>query len=154
MLAMSIACGPSPLANTQVSADALARAVLDAIARNDDDTLRALALNEQEFRAHVWPALPAARPERNVPFSYLWGDLRQKSDNSLRSMLGVHRGRRYDLVEVSFAGETTAYGEFRVHRDTIFIARNAAGAQEELRLCGSLLEKNGVWKVFSYVVDD
>jgi hypothetical protein len=31
--------------------------------------------------------------------------------------------------------------------------RDASGAPEVLRLCGSMIEKDGVWKVFSYVTD-
>jgi hypothetical protein len=154
LLAGAVGCGPSPLAHAQASADALARAVLDAIARADDTALRALAVNEEEFRTHIWPGLPTARPERNVPFSYVWGDLRQKSDSSLRSMLVAHEGKRHDFVKVAFAGDVSQYGGFRVHRDAVFVVRDAAGVQKDLRLCGSFVEKDGGWKVLSYVIDD
>ena len=29
-----------------------------------------------------------------------------------------------------------------------------SGGSSELRVCGSFIEKDGVWKVFSYVVDE
>ena len=32
--------------------------------------------------------------------------------------------------------------------------RDETGAMTELRLFGSIIEKDGGWKVFSYVVDD
>ena len=80
-----------PLANTSASPEALAAAVLDALARGDRARLDALALTEQEFRDHVWPDLPAARPERNLPFSYVWGDLHQKSNLSLAQTLRAQR---------------------------------------------------------------
>ena len=153
LLALAVcSCGPPPLAHVEPSADALARSLLDALARRDEGALRGLALDEREFRAHVWPSLPAALPERNLPFSYVWGDLRQKSDTSLRGILAEHGGRRYDLVRVRFGGRTTEYAGFRVHRDTILVVRQG-GEDVELRLCGSLLEKDGGWKVFSYLVD-
>src|SRR5687767_7704130 len=97
LVVTAIACGPARLSNTQPTADALAREVLTALARQDSSRLEALALNEEEFRRHVWPALPAARPERNLPFSYVWGDLRQKGEMRLRATLGAHSGRRYEL---------------------------------------------------------
>jgi hypothetical protein len=31
---------------------------------------------------------------------------------------------------------------------------DASGMELELRVCGSMVEQGGVWKVFSYVVDD
>src|SRR5687768_11319639 len=76
-----------PLANASASPEGLASVVLDALSHGDRARLDALALSEQEFRDHVWPGLPAARPERNLPFSYVWGDLRQKSNIRLADTL-------------------------------------------------------------------
>jgi hypothetical protein len=149
----AIACGPPPLAHTHPSADALATAVLDALARGDEPSLRALALDEQEFRRHVWPALPAARPERNLPFSYVWGDLHQKSTTFAKNALARHRGRRYALQGVTFEDGATDYAGFRVHRRAVFHVRDGAGAAHDLRVCGSFVEQAGAWKVFSYVAD-
>lgn len=150
----AIACGSAPLANTQPSAAALANEVLAAIARADELMLRSLALNEDEFRRHVWPALPAARPERNLPFSYVWGDLRQKSDNRLRAMLSSHGGRVYHLQKVSFSGATTEYSNFHVHRDAVLTVRDSVGADYELKLFGAAIESAGGWKIFSFNVDE
>jgi hypothetical protein len=141
-----------PLANTLGSSEELARAVLDALARSDRPRLDAMAVNEREFRDHVWPDLPAARPGRNLPFSYVWSDLRQKSHISLARTLANHTGRKYQLKRVAFAGKTD-YANYAVHRDARFEVVDAAGDPQTLRVCGSFLEKDGAWKVFSYVVD-
>lgn len=151
---LAAACNSTPpLANTRASAEALAAAVLDALARGDRAALDGLALSEQEFRDHVWPDLPAARPERNLPFSYVWGDLNQKSRNRLSATLRARTGERYELQRVTFAG-VTEYPTYKVHRDATFHVRDAAGAESEIRVCGSMMEKGGAWKVFSYVVDE
>jgi hypothetical protein len=157
LLAACAGCNGSSepaLANAQPSPSALAHLVLDAFARGDRATLQALALDESEFRVHVWPSLPAARPERNLPFSYVWGELKQKSEASLASTLARSGGHRYALVDVQFADAPTDYAGFVVHGGTTLVVRNESGTQETVRVCGSLLEKDGVWKVFSYVVDD
>jgi hypothetical protein len=154
LLVAAIACSPTPLANTQPTADALAREVLTALARQDPSRLEALALNEEEFRRHVWPGLPAARPERNLPFSYVWGDLRQKGEMRRRATLGAHSGRRYQLQSITFSGGMTEYSGFRVHRDALLRVRDSAGADHELRPFGSAIEKDGAWKVFSFNVGD
>ena len=149
------ACGPSraPLAGTRDSAAALAQAIIEAMTAGDTTALASLAVSEPEFRDHVWPELPSARPERNLPFSYVWGDLRQKSEESLRAMLATHRGQRYTLVDVRFA-DRTAYPSYVVHRSATFVVRDASGQEHDLRLCGSMIEQHGRWKVFSYVVND
>jgi hypothetical protein len=129
-------------------------AVLDAIQRRDITTLRSLALNEQDFREHIWPELPASRPERNLPFSYVWGDLHQKSEAALAQILARHGGRRYMLMSVRFAGETTRYPSYTVYRETVLKVRDDQGIEADLRVFGSSLEKDDAWKVFSYVADE
>lgn len=131
----------------------MAAAVLDALAAGDAERLRALALSEQEFRDYVWPALPAARPERNLPFSYVWGDLLQKSEQSLAQTLAHHRGRRYTFVSYRHDGETTRYPASTVRRKTVVTVQDSTGAIADLRLFGSAIEHDGSWKVFSYVTD-
>jgi hypothetical protein len=150
-----VACGPSqaPLADARDSARAVAEAVIAAVTTGDQAALASLALSEQEFREHVWPELPSARPERNLPLSYVWGDLHQKSGESLRALLATHRGQRYALVAVRF-GDQTPYQTYTVHRASTFVVRDAGGQELELRLCGSMIEQGGRWKVFSYVVND
>jgi hypothetical protein len=153
---VACACTASspPLAHTQASPRALAQAVLDALERRDRAALEALALSEQELRDHVWPDLPVARPERNVPFSYVWTDLRQKSDASLTRLLAARGGQRLTLLDVGFGAEATRYGAYVVHRRTVLRVRNEQGDAEDLQLFGSSLELDGAWKVYSYVTDD
>jgi hypothetical protein len=159
MAALGAVCGGAacsripPLANVSDSPEALARAVLDALAQRDRARLDGLALSEQEFRDHVWPDLPAARPERNLPFSYVWGDLHQKSRLSLTKVVAEHGGKRHTLHGVTFAG-VTPYGHYKVHRDATLNVVDASGATQSLRVCGSFLEKDGGWKVFSYAIND
>ena len=144
---------PSPLHQTFASPDALSRAVLAGLADDDADRLASLALSELEFRTVVWPELPASRPERGLPFDYVWGDLHQKSTNALRRLVARHGGRRYTLAGVVFRGETTPYESYRVHRETILDLVDEEGNELTLPLFGSILERDGEFKLFSYVVD-
>ena len=142
-----------PLANTFDSPDALAGAVLDGLARRDLPRLHALALSEEEFRAHVWPELPVSRPERNVPFDYAWGQMKQRSDGSLNETLARHEGKPLRLVQTRFTGETTQYQSFSVMRDSEVVASDETGRELILRLYGSAMVKDGRYKLYSYVVD-
>jgi hypothetical protein len=145
---------PSLLDNTQPTAEALAREVLLALQRRDEPRLQALALTEGEFEERVWPGLPAARPERNLPWSYVWMDLRQKSQTMLARTLREHGGRVYALEQVKFEGSRTDHGNYQVHRDTVLVVRNSDGERVELRVMGSMIESREGWKVFSYMVDE
>ena len=146
--------GPTALANTEGSPEALARRVMDAMQAGDLDRLRALALTEQEFRAHVWPALPAARPERNVPFDFVWERLEQNSEGHLRQTVAATRGAPLTLRQVRFAGPASRYGDVVVRRSTELVLAAPDGTEWVVRLFGSTIEQDGRYKVFSYVVGD
>lgn len=152
LLAMS--CSRAPLPHSHESADALARAVLTAIHTRDADALHALALNRDEFTEHVWRGLPAARPERNLSPSFVWGDLNQKSNIMLRGTLAAHGGKKYDFVSLRFLGETTHYDSYRVHRESELTVKDPNQTERQIRVFGSVIEKGGRYKVFSYVIDD
>lgn len=147
-------CGSAPLPHSHESPEALCRAVLTAIEQRNADALYALALNRKEFTEHVWPELPAARPERNLSSSFLWGDLNQKSNATMRDTLAAHGGKQYTLVSVRFLGETTQYDSYRVDRESELTVREADGTERQIRVFGSMIEKGGRYKVFSYVIDD
>jgi len=143
---------PAPLAHTLTSPEAVAEAVVEAMQAGDVDRLRALALTEEEFRAHVWPDLPVSRPEVNAPFDLVWGRLHQSSELFLDQAMGALHGRTIDIKAVTFDGETSTYGEVTVHRDTELVIAGENG-DRHVRLFGSMIEQDGGWKVFSYVVD-
>ena len=152
-LASSCARGRVAFQHTFESPEALAAAVLDGVARKDRSFLESLALSEDEFRYLVWPELPAARPERNMPWDYVWKDLRQKSRAGLTETLVQHGGRRYQLAGVSFAGETTRHATYDVSRATQLRVNTEDGEMQTIRLFGSVLASKGRYKVFSFVVD-
>lgn len=141
------------LRNAQASPVAVASLVVRGLAARDLDGLRALAVTEAEFREIVWPKLPASRPERNVPWDYAWQDLHGKSEVHLRSLLAPWQDRGFAVTEVTFRGQTTDYGTYRVHRETIVTLRDVTGKEQKGRLFGSMIEMDGRFKVFSYVVD-
>ena len=141
------------LSNTFDSPEALGRAVLSALATRDLERLRALSLSEAEFGEHVWPELPTSRPERNVPFDYAWGQMKQHSDASLSETVSRYGGRSLRFVQTRFTGETTQYQTFRIMRDSEVVAADESGRELILRLYGSAMEKAGRFKLYSYVTD-
>ena len=143
-----------PLPNSHETAEARSRAVLGALERRDTNALLALALNKEEFEQHVWPELPAARPERNLSVNFVWGDLNQKSSVTLRDTLAARGGKKYEFRSIRFLGETTQYDSYRVHRESELTVKDPDGTERQLRVFGSVIEKSGRYKVFSYVIDD
>jgi hypothetical protein len=165
VIALLAGCGPGPNASEAAnlgpplespfdSPEALARTVLEAFAKEDVETLKALPLTKEEFRVHVWPKLPASRPERNVPFDYGWTDLHQKSVSSIASNFKRYKGRKLELLSITFKGDTTDYESFVVRRKSMLRVKDRdTGEELSLALFGSVMEWNGKYKLFSYVTD-
>ncbi len=145
---------PAPLAHTFESPEAVARAVLDRLAAGDVAGLKALALSKDEFRAHAWPELPASRPVRNLPFDYVWAQMKARSDGSLARTARRWGGRRLTFIRTRYTGETTPYATFVVMRGSEVVAADESGRELVLRLFGAALRKDGRYKVFSFVTDD
>lgn len=149
------ACGgpqPIPLAPSYESKDAAVQAFLGALAARDRAALESMVITETEFKKYIWPELPSSAPDVGMPVDYVWGDTAQKNQGYLAQLLADHGGQRYELIAVSFAGETTDYGRFRVHRKTTLDLKGPKGAQT-LKLFGSMIESDGHWKIYSFVVD-
>lgn len=135
------------------SPEAAAREALALIEAGDTGRLSRLTLSEAEFRETVYPRLPASRPERNTSAEFLWEMLHQRSRSALAYTLERFRGRRFKVVAVDFVGDTTDYGPFQVHRDTVLTVRAPDGKRGTLRIFGSMLEQEGRYKIFSFVTD-
>lgn len=131
----------------------LATAVVQGLGGKDFEGLLRIAITEEEFRRLVWPKLPASRPERNIPVDYAWTDHETKSELHLRARLSGWEDRGFTVVSIDFTGATTDYGTFRVRRDSLVRLRDRSGLETSGRLFGSVIEQDGKYKVFSYIVD-
>jgi hypothetical protein len=151
------ACGaappPEPYVGLSATKEAAAQAVVDGFAARDVDRLTSLAVTEVEFRKNIWPSLPASNPEVNMPVDYLWADTSMKSRGRLAQTLDEHGGRPMTVESVRFGGRPTEYDGFTIYPDTYLTVRDRAGATQEVRLFGSMMETTAGWKVFSYIVD-
>ena len=54
---------------------------------------------------------------------------------------------------MAFRGETTQYETYRVHREAVLDLVDEEGNELTLPLFGSILERGGEFKLFSFVVD-
>lgn len=148
------ACAPAPtLKNTRETPRAVAEAVVSALDRKDADALMSLSVDQDEFRVLVWPKLPAARPERNLTWQYVWQDLSTKSRYHVQARLSAWPATAARVVDVKFGGPVEDHGTYRIHRETLVDLRAPDGKTTTQRLFGSMIEQDGRFKVFSYVVD-
>jgi hypothetical protein len=91
---------------------------------------------------------------RKIPMTYVWADLRQKSSNQLVQLLASLGGRSLSVEDVVFDGGATAYATFVVHRKPRLMVREpASGQKHDIAIFGSVIECDGRYKLFSFVVN-
>jgi hypothetical protein len=143
---------PRALTNTYASAELLASRFLAYLARKDSESIKSLRITKQEFCDYVWPDLPSSRLP-NVTCDFVWDQAVLNSTSGLTEMLRDHEGKRYELISLKFAKGTEVYPSYKVHKETLLRVRDEKGEEQELRLFGSILEMDGKFKLFSFVVD-
>jgi hypothetical protein len=80
--------------------------------------------------------------------------LQQNSEGHLRQTLAAVTDAPMRLRSVRFLGEATTYGDVTVHRHTAVEVAAPDGTTRTVKLFGSMIEQDGNWKIFSFVVDD
>jgi hypothetical protein len=88
-----------------------------------------------------------------MPVDYAWKDANLKSRSDLALTMEQRRGRSSTVTAVTFERPVTDYGPFRIHPRTRLTLRNGTGEGENVRLFGSMIEADGRWKIYSYIVD-
>jgi hypothetical protein len=157
-LLLSVGCSsvaghkPRPLLHAQPSAEALAQQVLTGIANRDEQGLRQLVLTKEEFCQQVWPELPSSQTP-NMTCDWAWNAFAPSDAAGLRETISAHGGKPYSFVRLRFAKGTNEYTHFKVHEDTRMIVIDEEGKEQELKLCGSILEYQGQFKLFSFIID-
>ncbi len=146
------AAGSGQLVAAQPSPEALARRFLDALAKRDLDGIRELRITGTEFCQYVWPELPSSRVP-NIKCDWVWDQATLKSEGGLYKLLPRHAGKRYELVSVRFLKGIDRHQSYKVLKEAQLVVKDERGVEQELRLFGSMLERNGQFKLFSFVID-
>lgn len=136
------------LSDSHGSPEALAEAVLDAIAREDAEALRSAMVTREEYRELFWPELPESD---DMPFEAAWQMNEANSRNSRNGVMASFGETEFELVSVEFAGREEEYPSFTVRFDTKLIVRRASDGQVgALDVLSVVAERDGRWKALNF----
>jgi hypothetical protein len=144
--------GPRPLINSRSNPEALTERFLELLAAEDRVGVRSLRLTQQEFCMHVWPELPSSRVP-NVTCEFAWNQATLNSNAGFNQIWPAHKGKRYKLVSLKFSKGIDVYSTYRVHKDPELLVKDEKGIERRMKLFGSMLEMDGQFKLFSFVID-
>jgi hypothetical protein len=152
------ACGETSstprLVHATASQEALAEAVLRAIADENLKAMQELSLSKEEFRRFVWPELPVSNPKTNVSLDFVWNDVYFRSMARMQASFNRLKGRNLKLVRVEHRGKVVEYKSHHAYQDMEVTIREAGGEEMSYPLFGTLIEMDGLWKVYSYAPYD
>lgn len=148
----------APLVDGQLSAPAasslasLIQEILAGLKAGDGAHLESLDITYEEWLRFCWPEFPESRPAPQVRPEEAYFFMQRTSS------AGVGRGlsefARLDLVPVRVRCEpgVLRYANFNLYHDLEIFAtpRNGDGPTVRIGFVKSVIERNGMWKVFSY----
>lgn len=126
--------------------------LIEATSRDDVAALKDLRITKEEFCEYVWPELPGSKIP-NVSCDFAWDQATLKSLGGLTRVLDQHRGHRYEFIGLRPSGQPERYASIVVHKAPTVSLRDETGEVREFRVSGSILEMDGQFKLFSFVVD-
>ncbi|HEX6309730.1 MAG TPA: hypothetical protein VFZ69_16255 [Longimicrobiales bacterium] len=137
--------GPDAAPSREVLIDRFVAAVADSSAA----ALSALTLNVSEFAHLYFPTSMFARVPYAQPPAVNWLLLEQNSLKGGRRLLREYGGRRLDVEGHRCAGAPRVEGANRIWESCLLVVRGADGRIAELRLFGSIIEREGRYRLLS-----
>jgi len=131
------------------SRDTLVARVVEAVADSNAAALHALTLNAAEFGHLYFPTSIYSREPYAQPPEVTWLLLSQNSLKGLVILLREYGGQSLAVAGHSCGGEPKVEGLNRIHERCTVRIRGADGRVEEVRLFGSIIEREGRFKLMS-----
>lgn len=152
-LAKASTPAPSLTGGTKTKEELVARLV-DALAHQDRDKLRALRVNQEEYVDIILRgSVPPGQPLRNWPpevSGYFFRDLDTKSRYAEQHLLELFGGHDMKVESFEFANGKTQFANHVAYRQLRVKVKDTTGQEVELAT-GSIAEVNGRYKFISFL---
>lgn len=135
------------------SRDELVHRFVRAVETHDTASLRAIVLTRTEFAYLYYPHTEYTRPPRTLEPGLLWFMMQQNSEKGIVRVLRRYGGQSLGQLGHRCGAAPRLVGAARVWEGCTLLRRAAGGAVVEERLFGSVLERDGVYKLVSYAND-
>lgn len=132
------------------SREALVRNFMKALAEGDSTALRAMALSAREFADLVYPESPYTHPPYRQSPALVWNQIQNPSKSGLMRL--VRRLGKLPLryVDHSCDADPDRQGHNLIWTNCVVRVRNPSAAAESHRLFGSIIQRDGQFKIVSY----
>jgi len=144
---------PAHLAGGAMNREALIRRFVNGVARLDTTAIRAMVLNRAEFAYLYYPSSPYTRPPTVQEAPLAWFLLVQNSQKGITRVFDRFGGQRAEYVTHRCDPEPSREGDNLFWRECAVDLRTPADGIVTRKLFGSIIERDGRFKFFSYTND-
>ena len=141
---------PTQLQGGRASLDSLARDFLSALEAVDTLALERMLLDRAEFAYLYYETSALSRPPYSLSPEMMWFQMEAHSGQGKVKLLRKLGGAPVQYSGVSCADEPMPAGANRIYSDCNVRYRMAGGEEEEHRLFGAVIEREGQYKFLTY----
>lgn len=135
------------------SKDAVARAFVAAVGANDVPGVARTLMTRAEFAWLYYPENPVSAPPYELPAGIAWFELEGNSLAGIRRALASHGGRPIVFRDLDCASLPVVQGANRLWNGCVVSLVQKDGSDISLRLFGSILERDGRFKLVTAAND-
>lgn len=144
----------TPLNGGTASAKALVAAALKGLQNNDTALLMSLLISQDEYFNIIYPEQgmhwAGARDKRPEVREFLWENHAGSSIKGLRRALRDLGGQKLTLNNIEFTDGTKQYISYRIHEGTVLTLVDESSNTHTTQAVGSIVEKDGVFKLMAW----
>ncbi len=142
------------LENGASSREELIENILTAFALNDTAALQKILITQEEFDLILFPELgmhyPAANDTRPETKRFLWENQFARSVKGLEKALKTLGGKTMEPLGIKHTDGKKEYRSYTMYEGTVVRIRQEDGEEADLMALGSIVEKNGVYKLLTF----
>ena len=140
------------MAQSTSPADDVMRQVVSALSANDQSALTKLSIDQTEFKKYVWPALAAQMSGSNTNADKYYPTYQKVSQAGIAEATTALAGKKWEIVKINLEPAQRRGKGFQVFGGPVLVLRDEGGQEKTIRVVGSLLERDGAYKVITYYV--
>lgn len=137
------------LSNGSSSREALTQRFMSAVQHNDSTELRRMVLAPREFADLVYPESPYTHPPYRQSPAIVWYQIQNGSVTGLTRLLRRLGGQALSYVDSKCDKKPDRQGRNAIWTNCT-VRVSAAGETSRHRLFGSIIERDGTFKIVSY----
>lgn len=144
---------PQSLSGGRDSREALVSEVVRALAQQDTMALEPIALNRAEFAYLYFPTAPIAAPPYELPPALAWFQAEEANRKGVFRALREYGGKEWKLQSTHCPAPAKPQGQNRIWEGCTVTMSEPGKPAVSVKLFGSIIERDGHFKILSYAND-